>query len=330
VSASCDSDADCGDGLLCTSYVAIPGCGGTAFACQTEDDECATNADCTDFDECTFDGSRHVCQAASCAIGRPFLVEGAERVAPVVSSTSWLLDDAAFASVAADLAMERRHELARAWGRVGQMEHASIAAFSRFALQLLALGAPPELVEATQRAIADETAHAKLAFTLASAYAGTPMGPGLLGTEDALAETELRDIVLTAVREGCIGETVAAIEALESAEQCQDVFVAQVLRRIADDERRHAQLAWQFVEWALCQGDGTLLDAVRAEFQSARAEAEAEPTCGYGERDLELLAHGVFSDGLRRGLRHRVLASVIGPSAEQLFARVAPGLSRAA
>ena len=60
------------------------------------------------------------------------------------------------------------------------MEHASIAAFARFSLELLAFGAPPDLVEQAQAAMADETRHAKLCFALAGAYAERPIGPGAL------------------------------------------------------------------------------------------------------------------------------------------------------
>lgn len=70
-----------------------------------------------------------------------------------------------------------REAIARGWARAGLLEHASIAAFARFTLQLLALGAPPALVLDARAAIGDETEHARLCFTIASAYAGRPLGP---------------------------------------------------------------------------------------------------------------------------------------------------------
>jgi len=59
-----------------------------------------------------------------------------------------------------------------------QLEHASIAAFARFSLQLLSLGAPAGLIDDCTRALGDETAHARLCFQLASAYAGRAIGSG--------------------------------------------------------------------------------------------------------------------------------------------------------
>jgi hypothetical protein len=105
---------------------------------------------------------------------------------------------------------------------MGQMEHASIAAFARFSLQLLSLGAPPDLVEASTRALADETAHTKLCFELASAYAGRALGPGKLDVENSLAVTSLLDVVELVIAEGCFGETVAALEAREAADAAAD------------------------------------------------------------------------------------------------------------
>src|SRR5262249_54305642 len=133
-----------------------------------------------------------------------------------------------------DLAM--RDELAAAWERVAQMEHASIAAFARFSLQLLSLGAPADLVERTSRAMADEARHAKIAFALASAYRGRDIGPGLLPLNGAFdGASDAASILRLAIREGCVGETVAALEAGEAGAAAQDPVIRSVLAKIASD-----------------------------------------------------------------------------------------------
>src|SRR5689334_16578031 len=68
------------------------------------------------------------------------------------------------------LPMELRHRIGRAWRDAALAEHASSVALARFVMELLAIGAPLELVGAAQHAIADETMHAQLAFGLARAY----------------------------------------------------------------------------------------------------------------------------------------------------------------
>jgi len=157
------------------------------------------------------------------------------------------------------------------------MEHASIAAFARFNLQLLSLGAPAQLVEACNRALIDETAHTRLCFALASQYAGMPLGPSKLELGDCFEDMSLGCFMKLVLREGCLGETIAALEALESAEIATDPIVEQVLRRIARDEQRHAELAYRFLAWGLAQSsdDARLEIAREAEQRLAELERDA-------------------------------------------------------
>lgn len=61
------------------------------------------------------------------------------------------------------------------------MEHASVAAFARFTLQLLAMGAPAELVQASVGAAADELDHARLRFGIADRFDGRLGAPPSVG-----------------------------------------------------------------------------------------------------------------------------------------------------
>jgi hypothetical protein len=131
------------------------------------------------------------------------------------------------------------------------MEHASVAAFARFVLELLALGAPAELVEDAQQALADELEHTRLAFGLASAYQGKGVGPGPLPTAGVMVAAPLVEVVRTAFLEACVGETCAVIEAERARAAATDPVVIALLDRIATDELRHAALGYRFVKWAL-------------------------------------------------------------------------------
>jgi hypothetical protein len=153
------------------------------------------------------------------------------------------------------------------------MEHASIAAFARFTLQLLALGAPAELVVASQRAMADETTHARMAFALASAYGEREVGPGALAIDGSLEGDDLDAFVATLLREGCIGETRAAVEAREELAEAPDPVVRAVLETIARDETRHAELAWRTLAWLLSSGRANAA-RVRAELNRALSEMQ--------------------------------------------------------
>ena len=186
-------------------------------------------------------------------------------MAPVVPSGAWT--NGSLRPRVDHLSESERAELAQHWTHMGQMEHASIAAFARFSLQLLSLGAPPDLVEACTQALADETAHTKLCFDLASAYAGRAIGPGPLDVSGSLLGSSLVDIVDLVIAEGCFGETSAALEALEAAECATDPVVSAAYAQIARDEQRHAELAFRFVRWALQRGGA----AVKARIAQALA-----------------------------------------------------------
>jgi hypothetical protein len=202
------------------------------------------------------------------------------------------------------------------------MEHASIAAFARFALELLAFGAPAELLAKTASAMSDEAAHARQAFALASAYAGAPRGPGALAVDGSLASPDLESSVLTAFLEGCIGETVAALEAREAATRAQDETVRAVLAKVADEEARHALLAYEFVQWALPRASAALANSLRITLRSEleRADARAYSTDADSPFAAALVAHGILPESERRALRRSALHEVVAPCVEALLA----------
>ena len=197
------------------------------------------------------------------------------------------------------------------------MEHASIAAFARFTLGLLALGAPAELVQASNEACADETRHTLACFALASAYANEPLGPGPLDVGGALDDLSLATLAVTTIREGCAGETLAAIEAAEQAAQASDPLLRRVLSGIAADEARHAELAWRFVRWALERGGAELGELARAEFERCLvSSSDPAPAAA-----LDLERHGVLSASASSRLRQRALSEVVLPCARALLGR---------
>jgi hypothetical protein len=176
------------------------------------------------------------------------------------------------------------------------------------------------LIERSNAAMADETLHAKLAFAIASRYAGHEIGPGPLNIDGALAQSSFRDILVTTIREGCIGETVAAIEATESLEYVEDPVVRRALERIAADETRHAELAWQFVAWALEQGGDDARHLAETEFARAAergGEADFQPT----RAERTLLEGGILPARLRRIVHAETVHHVILVCAEALLAR---------
>jgi hypothetical protein len=249
--------------------------------------------------------------------GRPFLVNGAPRLASVCPTGEWQAANLALRTAHLDAVQRRR--LSQAWTEVAQVEHASIAAFARFTLQLLALGAPASLVEAANAAMADETTHARLAFAVASAYAGRALGAGALSIDGSLEATSLRDVVVATIREGCVGETMSAIQATETLSYVTDPALRDVLAAIAEDETRHAALAWQFVKWAIEHGDEEVRRAARAEFARVAGETDRSSSSPLDARELELLAGGAMPERLAEHIRAQCVRRVVLPCAEALL-----------
>lgn len=333
--ANCHEDAECGVGLRCQSYAASP-CGAGAFTCQTANDNCSTNFDCGPTQVCEPGTQASAvptgwgCKPMSCAVGRPFLVSGTPRVAGLVPSHGWAQ---APALRLAQYTTEQRRVAAEYWLQVARLEHASIAAFARFGLQLLQLAAPPQLVELATAAIADETRHARLAFGIAEQLSDEALGPGALDVQGSLLETSLVDVVRLVVREGCVGETGAALEAREAALAATEPALAQLLHDIADDESRHAELAFRFVAWALEREPSAVAAVLREELEreQARLAAPVPPSSADELAALEAgRGLGVVPAAQRRAKKKAALSEVILPCAQALLARAAAAPPRAA
>lgn len=312
----CNTAADCAAGQECTSWDTTSGCLYLEFVCTTPEDTCSGPLDCNNQVPGTYcalqpDGHRS-CQPGGCAIGRPFLIENEARTAGVERRDDWCEKDALPEVVGLD---ERiRDELAKAWEHTAQMEHASIAAFARFALELLALGAPSDLIMRTNAAMVDETNHTRMAFALASAYRGKPVGPGRLNIDKAMAEgDDVVSILRRVIREGCVGETVAAVEAGEAATRASDPVVRKALETIAADESAHAELAWRTVKWALQTFGADVRDAIRDEMARLVEELGTAYETRKTDWDQELLDHGVVTTNVRGSIRRAALRQVVVP-----------------
>lgn len=246
--------------------------------------------------------------------GRPMVVEHDAVVAPIARGSSTWLADIALPDVSA-LAPELRARLAATWAEAASFEHASVASFARFALDLLAHGAPADLVEAAHAAALDEVRHARVAFAFATAYAGEPIRPGAIPIGASLPiAPDLVTLAVSAAREGCINETGAALVALEEAALATDPAVRRALATIAEDESRHAALAWRAVAWAIEAGGEDVRRAVAAVF------AEPAPITRFATDLGPLAPHGRLDADAVRSLMARARREVIAPCAARLLA----------
>jgi len=268
------------------------------------------------------------CTGACC--GRPLVVDGAVRVAALVSSSPWSNAGHGYcaevgpatADPFADLDAAERAALAAAWRADAADEHAAIASFLRFGMDLLTFGAPPDLVADAAKAAADEVRHARQCCAVAQSLDGQGDGPGALQCGDLGAHASLAEAAYAAVVEGCVGETLAAVCLGTAARRAGPGALRETLQVMADDEARHAELAWRFVRWAWAQSAG-------AEVRRAIAAAFAQVQQGAPTRDprSEILAAVGNSARLVAGrLPARdyaaacvgALAQIVGPCAQAL------------
>ena len=247
-----------------------------------------------------------------CPGGRAFRdATGTPSVARTIERTDWVATVGAFALT--DIEPEARAALADHWTQEAAFEHASIASFAQLTLDLLSVGAPPDLLEATQRATLDEIEHARITFALATAYGGRPVGPAALSALPGASRT-LATIARTTFIDACVGESVASAALAESSGRATDPVLRDLLAKMAEDEERHAELAWRIVAWALRSGD--------PEVARALTEAQDEVIA-----ELVSLTHDVVAGDPGDELRATVLREVVLPCTVALLGAHAAALA---
>jgi hypothetical protein len=254
-----------------------------------------------------------------CAVGRPFLVDGRARLGTLAPREGWA---DRIEPDTTGLDGETRAALADFWGREALFEHASVASFARFVMQLLAAGAPADLVRSAQRALAEEIDHATLCFGLSSAYSGTLVGPSSLDITGGLQG--LVSAAVAVAREGCIAETVAALQVAASRDAATDPAVRAALATVAEQEMEHALLAWRYLRWALDRGDAALHAAVAAAFTAPEAHVGIGATTPLPGAREAMRGHGCLPPDERRALAADSLARVVLPAARALLADTRP------
>ncbi|MFO0631678.1 MAG: hypothetical protein U0168_02375 [Nannocystaceae bacterium] len=279
--------------------------GSTSSGSSAADDAGGTTEFVADEGSCGTGG----CGGGCGCYGRPYVADGRIRQADVARGNGWTRNVAA----SEPLTHAQREALVAFWTEAALAEHSSVAGFHRFALDLLAHGAPAELVRAAGRAANQEVEHALVCFALASRYAGREIGPGAmpLGSSAPIAKN-LVELATWTVREGCVGETVAAWLAAEILAVVHDPEVRLAMATIAAEEAEHAELAWTTVRWAIATGGAPVRDAVARVFAST-PRASASPTA------VECVAHGLLAHEHVSAVMRRAFEHIVEPCATAML-----------
>jgi hypothetical protein len=158
--------------------------------------------------------------------------------------------------------------LATQWRENGRTEHASVAAFARLTLDLVALGAPPHLISASQADAIDEVRHAELCFSLARSLDGHEEDPAPFPAAHrarTLPPTRTLGLATLAVHslvDGALHEGVSARVIAKLAKRSDVPAIRGVLKEIAADEGRHSAHGWDVVEWCLAEAKDPVANAL--------------------------------------------------------------------
>ena len=189
------------------------------------------------------------------SIGRPFVAEGMTRTTVSHSrgdgygsfTRSWAVRSSSQTMVNASADQETGHR----WLEQAEGEHASVASFAKNSLHLLSAEAPSDLLLLSQRASLDEIRHAEVCYRFASQFLGDDFEPGQLNVEKSLEKRDVQKIAKSTIEEGCVAETIAAVEAHFLANHTKVPMIKAALLQIALEETNHAQLAWTTVRWMM-------------------------------------------------------------------------------
>jgi len=164
------------------------------------------------------------------------------------------------------------------FARVAALEAASIDAFKTLRAELRAHGAPRRLRDSALRAERDEVRHARTMAAIARRFGGAP-------TKPRIVQKGIRSLEAIAIEnavEGCVRETFGALVATVQAERARDRRVRSAMKKIANDETRHAALSWSLARWLDSKLDAKARKRVAAAraraVASLRAELHVEPS----------------------------------------------------
>jgi hypothetical protein len=144
----------------------------------------------------------------------------------------------------------RRLRAAAGWLHDARAEFASVASFHRAARELAAICAPSDLIDACLAAARDEQRHTRLCLDVARRLAHRRLSLAPLRSF-APRPLDLEGVLRATFLEGCVAETIAGLVVRRAAVSAEDPSIAATLEEIADDEARHAALAWRTLGWGL-------------------------------------------------------------------------------
>jgi hypothetical protein len=203
--------------------------------------------------------------------------------------------------------------IAAQWRENAKTEHASVAAFARLTLDLMALGAPPTLLNCANQDAVDEIRHAEICFSIAHGFDGATMGPAPFPEAQRAAAfprsrtLALAKLAVNSLVDGALHEGVSARVIAKLAQRAEAPALRSALKAIAADEGRHAAHGWAVVCWCLDEGGNPVAEALRGALRTLPKEMRSELPEPARNGDWErwgIHGHRLESEQYRETLAH--------------------------
>jgi hypothetical protein len=221
-----------------------------------------------------------------------------------------------------ELSLAERTRLAETWSRRSAAEYLAVSTFAVLAIDLVAAGAPADVLSLCMRAGIDEVRHAELCLRMIEIYGGKRVmpPPGMSSLPDDPERPKLHQALANTMLVSCVSETYATTVLTATRDLTTDPVAHAVLTSIYSDEVMHARLGWSYLRYGLERGGQGAIDAAAAMVPIAlRGVANVvERERPVGEVTEAVRGHGLMTPAEERVIYSSCVREVLVPGFEAL------------
>lgn len=225
-------------------------------------------------------------------------------------------------STVAELSPAERSRLAETWTRRSAAEYLAVSTFAVLAIDLVAAGAPADVLSLCMRAGIDEVRHAELCLRMIEIYGGKRVmpPPGMSSLPDDPERPKLHQALANTMLVSCVSETYATTVLTATRDLTTDPVAHAVLTSIYSDEVMHARLGWSYLRYGIERGGQGVIDAAAAMVPIAlRGVANVvERERPVGEVTEKVRGHGLMTPAEERVIYSSCVREVLVPGFEAL------------
>jgi hypothetical protein len=225
-------------------------------------------------------------------------------------------------TTAAALTDAERARLTETWTRRAAAEYLAVTTFAVLAIDLVAAGAPADVLSLCMRAGIDEVRHAELALRMIDIYGGKRVQPPpkMSSLPDDPKRSRLHQAVANTLLVSCVSETYATTVLTATRDITTDPTTHGVLTSIYSDEVMHARLGWSYLRYAIDHGGQGVRDAAAKMVPIAlRGNANViERERPIGEITDAIRGHGLMTAAEERVIFSSCVSEVLVPGFEAL------------